>query len=85
MNKLNLSELWREAQNYGRVNIETETKGTFYASIVCDSPNHTQVKAWSGFGHETPEIAIIAVIENAKKLVERVSEANVGVIVDETI
>lgn len=70
----NLSDMWRDARRYGRVNLYTNDDGTYYACIKFDSIAHTQLEARSDFKQVTPENALKMAIASAQAIVESVSK-----------
>jgi len=64
-----LGDLWEEARDYGRVSMFTFDDGGYHASIKFHSIQHTELKAESGNGHETPHEALAKAIGVAKEIV----------------
>jgi hypothetical protein len=65
----NLSELFREARQYGAVRIVTTSSGLYYCVIEFATISHVTLQAESGWNHPTPEDAVAKSISVAKDIV----------------
>ena len=75
MSVMNLSELFREARQYGCVYIFTcDSDGTYSCDITFHTIANTKLKAKSGYGHKTPEEAVRAAILVAEKIVDSMAQ-----------
>lgn len=71
----NLSELFREARQYGLVRVVTASDGLYYCTIEFSTIKHTKLQAESGWKHPTPEDAVIKAISVAKEIVNSIAES----------
>ena len=69
-----LSELWREARQFGRVNIFTADNGTYSCVIRFNTIKHAELQAKSGYNHSEPELAVAAALDKAKEIVGEMTE-----------
>jgi len=67
-----LSELWKIARAYGRVQLATMADGTYHACIEFDSIEHTKLEAKSSFDCRTAEEAMRMAIVSARKIVDSI-------------
>ena len=67
--RVTLDELWAEAEQYGRVTVNTYKKGEYWAKITFYTIANTELKADSNFV-STPHEALQLAIEAAKKIRE---------------
>lgn len=73
----NLSQLYREARQYGLVYLHNHTDGTYTCIITFNTIKHTELKASSGHGIQTPEEAVALAIAKAKEIVASISKLRV--------
>jgi predicted N-acetyltransferase YhbS len=71
----NLSELFREARQYGLVRVVTSDDGAYYCNIEFSTIKHTRLQAESGWRHKTPEDAVMKAISVAKEIVNSITES----------
>jgi hypothetical protein len=69
----NLSELFREARQYGLVRIVTTSNGLYYCVIEFITINHVTLQAESGWDHHTPEDAMEKAISVAKEIINSIT------------
>lgn len=69
-NNLSLDDLFKTARDYGRVNIFTQEDGTYSAYIKFNTSKNVELEARSGFGHSSPQGALLQAIEAAEKIKE---------------
>jgi hypothetical protein len=69
----NLSELFREARQYGLVRVVTSDDGSYYCNIEFSTIKHTRLQAESGWKHKTPEEAVAKAISVAKEIVNSIT------------
>jgi hypothetical protein len=69
----NLSELFREARQYGPVRIVTTSNGSYYCVIEFITISNVTLQAESGWNHKTPEDAVAKAISVAKEIVNSIT------------
>lgn len=69
----NLSELWRQAEQFGLVRLYTYDDGTYNCTIVFSTIKHVKLEAQSSFSCKTPEVAVQEAIEKAAEIVASLS------------
>lgn len=72
--QVTLDELWAEASQYGQVNIYTHDSGHVTCTIEFATIAHCTLEAKSGYTHRRPHDALMAAIENAKKIQQQFKE-----------